>query len=83
MLTRIIIDMGMPEARPEFHRKLSAEEKVQDLIDMIDAHGGKRERFQLRRIHGKLMQRKRTRRVQALIDMIEPVLAKYGDLDGC
>lgn len=83
MKLNIMLEMGPPEGEcnyPSPENKPSVEDQVRDAIDLIESgHDSYVEWKMLNRLMSDLRgMSKKNQRVQNLIDMIDPVLNKYG-----
>mgnify|MGYP003580767401 CR=1 FL=1 len=82
MQTTLLIKVGIPapgSSSPKQEAPLSIEDKVRHAIDMCDSgYSSHVECLLLCKVLDALYQKKRTPRIQNLISMIEPVMAKYG-----
>lgn len=81
---KIQIALEMPEPKAEKSSEkllpLSVEDKVRSALDLIDSgHESRVEWSMINRLYKALCNApKKNKRMQNLLDMIEPVLAKYG-----
>jgi hypothetical protein len=80
---RVMLEVGIPTVSPaerEEVKPLSIEDRVRDAIDMIDS--GRHSSVQwimLNKVYKSLSPRRgKSRRIDNLLNMIEPVMAKYG-----
>ena len=84
MITQILIATGTPEpeqtsARAQAAAKVPIEDQVRDAIECIESgRNSSVEWIMLNKLYAELRKRKPTPRIKNLIQMIEPVLAKYG-----
>lgn len=82
MKINIMLDLGVPEETknyPEPEEKPSVEERVREAIECIESgHDSYMEWKLLNKLYASLQVMKKTERTQSLIEMIEPVLSKYG-----
>lgn len=81
-MPQIILSLTMPDgpAGEPPCPPVPVEEQVRDAIELIDSgHDSRREWEMITRLHAALSQKKSvTPRIQNLLNMIEPVLAKFG-----
>lgn len=81
---QIMVKMEMPEeTAPEYTQcQPSLEEKVRDAIIMVDSgHESDMEWEYLKRVYDKLESMKPTKRINNLLEMMHPVLAKFGKIE--
>lgn len=81
MKIQIMLEAGMPKSAPQPHdNKKSVEQQVKEAIDLVDTgYCSHVEWLLLNKLYKSLAARpKPTPRIKNLINMIEPVLAKYG-----
>lgn len=81
---QIIVKMEHPEETvPEYTQcQPTLEEKVRDAIIMVDSgHESDMEWDYLKRVYNKLETMKTTKRIHNLLEMIHPVLAKFGKIE--
>lgn len=84
MKVSISIEMPKPDTEiPEVYKKVSVEDKIRQMLDLIDTdHSDHVDWETLRRLYNKLQSIKApSRRQKNLIDMITPVMEKYGYSD--
>jgi hypothetical protein len=77
---QIALETGHPEQTNREYTHATLEEKVRDILLMIDAggHDAHTEWEYIKKLYRKLQTSKQSPRVVNLREMIEPVLAKYG-----
>lgn len=79
---KLTIALQMPEQRQPMQPeecKPSVEEQVRDCLDLIDSgHESAVEWNMIRRLYRELQSRERSPRIENLMQMIEPVLSKFG-----
>lgn len=83
MKTTLLIQIGVPEPKATSQEgkeaPVSIEDKVRYAIELVDSgYCSDVEWIMLNKLLSSLYKKKQTPRVKNLIDMIEPVLAKYG-----
>lgn len=78
--TKILIKLEMPSGeKAEKKEQKSIEEKVRETIELVDSqYCSETEFIMLKGFLRDLYKMKKTPRVKNLIEMIEPVLQKYG-----
>lgn len=83
IVSRILVSIEMPEARTPPEKKsptCTPEQRVRDAIELVESgYCSTREFLTLSKLYKALCARKeKSPRVQNIISMIKPVLAKYG-----
>lgn len=79
---RIMLDVGLPTEPPQMPQAmpLSVEDRVRDALDCIDSgYKSDVEWIMINKLYKSLAPRRGTsRRIDNLLQMIEPIMAKYG-----
>lgn len=80
---RIMVDMSVPEPRKEYTDKackLPVEDQVRDALEnVLSGHESHRDWIMLNKLYAYIKSKKSpNKRMQNIIKMIEPVLAKFG-----
>jgi hypothetical protein len=80
-----MLDIGMPAERAPVPQQpevapMSVEDRVRDALDCIDSgHNSNVEWVMINRLYKNLVQKRgKNKRIDNLLAMIEPVMAKYG-----
>jgi hypothetical protein len=73
----------MPERVSKHHKKPPLEERIKDMCDLIESgYDSAVEWKTIRKVHNELAKRdKLTERQQNILDLIKPVIDKYGNGD--
>lgn len=76
---KIMVEIPTPERSERAPSPMSPEDRIRRYIELVESgHESSVEWLVLNKMYKDLCSRKKSPRIQNLIDMIKPVLAKYG-----